>query len=168
MGYWDNIGDEVTEIIAFAQLETQYFNVTEVNNSTLFLGLLRLSNCDAAKLLHSFGVTYALTREAAAHYFRSVGERGIIDRLKRAVLTLGSAMFGVPLANSVNRTLEIANERAQEGAINLLPEHVVMSLLQQKEPEVMALLSRLSVDTKQLHNQIVALVEKKAEYGQNS
>jgi len=167
MGYWDNIGDEVTEIIALAQLETQYFDVNEVNNITLFIGILRLSDCDATLLLHSFGLTYTLTRETAAHYFRGVDTPGIADRLKKAVLTLASGMFGVPLAKTVNRTLEIANEQAQEGAVNVLPEHLVLSLLRQKEPEVMALLSRLSVDTKKLHEQVLTLVEKKAEYGQN-
>jgi len=167
MVYWDNIGDEVTQIIAFAQLETQYFDVNEVNNITLFIAILRLENCDAVQLLHSFGLTYTGTRAAAAHYFRAGDAPGIAGRLKKAVLILGSEMFGVPLAKTVNRTLEIANEQAQQGAVNVLPEHLVLSFLQQKEPEVMALLSRLSVDPKKLHEKVNALIEKKAEYGQN-
>jgi ATP-dependent Clp protease ATP-binding subunit ClpA len=167
MGYWNNIGDEVTEVIALAQLETQYFEVNEVNNITLFIGILRLSECDAAQLLHSFGLTYSLTRETAARYFRGVDAPGVFDRLKKTVLTLASGVFGIPLAKTVNRTLEIANEIAQTAAVNVFPEHLVLSLLQQKEPEVMALLSRLSVDAKKLHEQVNDLVEKKAEYGQN-
>ncbi|MDR3612833.1 MAG: Clp protease N-terminal domain-containing protein [Candidatus Obscuribacterales bacterium] len=167
MAYWNNIGDEVTEVIAFAQLETQYFAVNEVNNITLFLGILRLSQCDAAILLHSFGLTYTNTRETAARYFRGVEPPGVFGRLKQALLTLTSAAFGVPLAKNVNGTLEIANELAQAATINMLPEHLVLSLLQQKEPEVMALLSRFSIDIKKLHKQVDALAEQKAEYGQN-
>jgi ATP-dependent Clp protease ATP-binding subunit ClpA len=167
MGYWENIGDEVTEIIAFAQLETQYFAVNEVNNITLFIGILRLSNCDAAQLLHSFGLTYTHTRETAARYFRGVEPPGVFGRLKQAILTLTSVAFGIPLAKTVNHTLEIANEQAQAAAVNVLPEHLLLSFLQQKEPEVMALLSRSSIDIKKLHKQVDALIEKKAEYGQN-
>jgi ATP-dependent Clp protease ATP-binding subunit ClpA len=163
-GKTNNLNRSVCNAIAVAELEAKEFGVWEIDNLTLFLGILADAESAGAALLVSFAIDYATAKPVASKFYRFKKSTGALGQLEAALRNLQSEILGIPLSASANKIIESAVRSAQDRNSEVLGEDVLLSMLQSKDPEVLLLLSKLKINVSLLQDQLKALIERETQF----
>ncbi len=131
-------------MLVLAQEEGRRFNHNYIGTEHLLLGLLRVEEGIAAKVLHALGVELNQARGAVEH---------IIGRGDRTVVG------AVSLAPRVKKVIELAVEQAKRlGHIHVGTEHLLLGIVVEGEGIAAGVLESLGVSLEHARAQVLAAI----------
>ncbi len=163
-GHRENLSVNVLNAISIAEVEAKEFGVREIDNLILFLAILAEAESAGAATMRSLGIDYQTAKPVASKFFRFAPEPGALGRLQQAVRNLQLDVLGVPLSRVADQTLIAANISAQNRNSQILGEDLLLSIIQQRDPEVITLLGKLKVNILVIQERLLALIETETQY----
>jgi ATP-dependent Clp protease ATP-binding subunit ClpC len=143
------LDDEAAEALSFAQEEARTLRHDRIGTEHVLLGLLRLDGGSAVEALEALGVTLGRAR---AEVVRVVGP--------------GSGAGGgqLPFTPRTRRRLELAGDEAEALASpRIAPEHLLLSIVREREGGAARVLERLGVGAQELRQNVLERLDRPVE-----
>jgi len=150
--YINHLTDNARQVLAHAEAIARGFGSAYVGTEHLLLGMLAQNSSMASKILEETGVTLDKAKLAL--------------RLtpKTVIINLGAKGWSETAKLTLKMAYEVAQEYTQE---HCGTEHILYSILNQKNARATKLMRDMNVDTERLLNQMEAFLGKQ-QYDENS